>query len=88
MRLVIVTRDDEDYSRSVTEWVREFEHRSNQEVEMLDPDTREGQDLCRAYDVVEYPTILALNESDGAVLSMWRGRSLPMFDEVIFWVGQ
>ncbi len=85
MRLVVVGRDMADYSRMMNEWIREFERRTGREVEVIDPDSGDGISLCRAYDVVEYPTILALNDSDGAVLSMWRGQNLPTFDEVTFW---
>lgn len=85
MRLIVVGRDMEDYSRMVNEWIREFERRTGREVEEIDPDSGEGSTLCRAYDIVEYPTILALNDSDGSVLSMWRGRNLPTFDEVTYW---
>ena len=69
----------------VEEWLTEFERRTGVEIESLDPDSREGESLCRAYDVVEYPTILALND-DGGVLALWRGQMLPTFDEVNYWV--
>ena len=82
----MVSRDNEDYTRSVDEWIHEFERRTGWEVEVLNPDEGEGETLSRAYDVVEYPTILALNDSDGGVLAMWRGRELPTFDEVAYWI--
>ena len=41
-------------------------------------------DFCRTYDIVEYPTILALN-NDGSVLASWRGKQLPLFDVVAYW---
>lgn len=85
MRLIVVGREMADYARTVSEWVREYERRTGREVEMIDPDSGEGLSLCRAYDIVEYPTMLALNEGDGAVLGMWRGTSLPTFDEVTYW---
>lgn len=84
MRVVCVWREGEDYSRTVEEWLREFERRTGREVESMSPDGREGVDFCRAYDVVEYPTILALGEN-GEVLSMWRGKQMPLFDEVSYW---
>lgn len=85
MRVVCIWRRDSDYGRTVEEWLTEFERRTGAEIESLDPDSREGESLCRAYDVVEYPTILALND-DGSVLSLWRGQMLPTFDEVNYWV--
>lgn len=85
MRLVCVWREGQDYSRTVEEWIREFERRTGVEMESLDPDTRDGEGFCRAYDVVEYPTILALGDN-GAALAVWRGQMLPTFDEVTYWL--
>lgn len=85
MRLVAIWREDEDYSRMMSDWINEFEKRTGKEVENLDPDSSEGESICRAYDVVEYPTIMALGD-DGAVLGVWRGKILPTFDEVAYWV--
>jgi len=79
-----VWRRASDYGRTVEEWLTEFERRTGAEVESLDPDTKEGEGFCRAYDVVEYPTILALGD-DGRVLAAWRGAQMPMFDEVSYW---
>lgn len=87
MRIVCVWRDASDYGRTVTEWLTEFERRTGEEVESLDPDTRDGAGFCRAYDVVEYPTLMVLND-DGAALGTWRGPMLPTFDEVIYWLHQ
>lgn len=85
MRVVCVYREEEDYSRMVEEWLRDFERRTGKEIEQMSPDGRDGVQFCRAYDIVEYPTILAL-DNDGAVLAVWRGRELPLFDEVAYWL--
>ena len=85
MRVVCVWREQSDYGRAVEEWMMEFERRTGKEIESLDPDSKEGESFCRAYDVVEYPTILALGD-DGSVLATWRGTMLPLFDEVSYWV--
>lgn len=85
MRVVCVWRRASDYGRTVEEWLTEFERRTGAEVENLSPDTKEGEGFCRAYDVVEYPTILALGD-DGRVLAEWRGKQMPLFDEVSYWL--
>lgn len=84
MRVVCVWREGEDYSRTVEEWLTEFERRTGREIESISPDGREGVQFCSTYDVVEYPTILALDDS-GAVLAEWRGEQMPLFDEVMYW---
>ncbi len=85
MRVVCVWREGYDYSRTVEEWIHEFERRTGKEIESLDPDTCEGESFCRSYGVMQYPAIFALGE-DGAVLADWRGEMLPLFDEVAYWI--
>lgn len=85
MRVVCVWREGQDYSRAVEEWLTEFERRTGRRIESLSPDGREGVQFCQTYDVVEYPTFLALGEN-GEVRGEWRGAQLPLFDEVAYWL--
>ena len=87
MRIVCVWRRESDYGRSMEEWLTEFERRTGTEIETIDPDSRDGAGFCRAYDIVEYPTLVAL-DNDGSVLEIWRGQMLPTFDEVNYWALQ
>ena len=85
MRIVVVWNEQTDYAREVREWLNEFRRNvSDEMIESLDPETRAGSDFAKTYDVVEYPSILAL-ESDGRVLQMWRGTPLPQIDQVAYW---
>jgi len=84
-RVVIIWRDNEDYSRTVTEWLHDFEHRTGKQLESLSPDEGDGLSLCKAYDVVEYPSIIVLGDS-GEVRQMWRGASMPRMDEVAYYL--
>lgn len=81
MRIVVVYKQESDYARSVIDFLRDIKHQTGYDLEELNPDTREGADLCRTYDVVEYPTILAL-DTDGVMQTMWRGLPLPTISEV------
>ena len=83
MRVVCVYRDNQDYSRSVSEWLEDFRRQTGREIEVLDPDREAG--FCEAYDIVEYPTILALGER-GDVRASWRGRDLPLVNEVLYYM--
>lgn len=83
MRVVCVYRDNQDYSRSVNEWLENFHRQTGREVEIMDPDKNTG--FCEAYDIVEYPTILALGER-GEVREIWRGKNLPLFNEVLYYM--
>lgn len=87
MRTVIVWNEQTDYAREVREWLDEFSRVvGEQTIQSIDPETRDGSDFAAAYDVVEYPTILALDDS-GKVLSQWRGTPLPQIEQVAYWAG-
>lgn len=83
MRVVCIFREGEDYSRSVNEWLENVRRQSGYTIETMDPDTNAG--FCEAYDIVEYPTILALGER-GDVWASWRGRNLPLINEVLYYL--
>ena len=84
MRVVCITKSGRDFSREVDEWLEMFARRTGKEIEMIDPDSPAGGSFMRVYDVVEYPTLLALDDR-GAVLAAWRGLPMPRFDEVSYY---
>lgn len=81
MRVVCVWKEASEAAREVREWMREFEMRTGMQVEALDPETREGENFCRAHDVTMYPTLLVV-DNDGRVAQEWRGTPMPMMDAV------
>ncbi len=83
MRVVCVYRDNQDYSRSVNEWISNLHRQTGKEIEIINPDN--DPKFCEAYDVVEYPTILALGEQ-GDVRASWRGLNLPLIDDVLYYM--
>ena len=44
-----------------------------------------GIGFCETYDIVEYPTIVALSDS-GQLQNQWRGLPLPTISEVSYYV--
>lgn len=85
MRVIVVYKDQTDYARSVTDFLRDFTHQTGHEVETLDPDTADGASFCLTYDIVEYPTMIALSD-DGQMQNTWTGLPLPTISEVSFYV--
>lgn len=83
MRVVCIFRENQDYSRSVSEWLENFRRQTGREIETMDPDQNAG--FCETYDIVEYPTIIALGEM-GDVRALWRGKNLPLINEVLYYV--
>lgn len=82
MRVVCVYRDNQDYSRKVSEWLENFRRQTGRELEVIDPDRDSA--FCETYDIVEYPTIIALGDQ-GDVREVWRGAELPLFNEVLYY---
>ena len=85
MRVVIIWRDNEDYSRAVIDFMRDVEHRIGKTPESYSPDSPEGESIARSYDIVEYPSVLAIND-DGKLVQLWRGTMLPKIDDVAFYL--
>ena len=83
MRVVCIYRDNQDYTRAVDEWLEDFRRQTGREIEIMNPDS--NTNFCEAYDIVEYPTILALGEK-GDVRASWRGRDLPLINEVLYYM--
>lgn len=85
MKITIVYREESDHAREVFDFLSDFEKRTGQTIEEINPDSPRNEFFIRAYDIVEYPTILALTD-EGKVLNQWRGRPLPMIDEVSYYL--
>ena len=84
MRVVIIYKDESDHAREVYDYLRDFERQTGRQLETLDPDTADGASFCRVYDVVEYPSTVALTD-DGRLQHLWRGRPLPTISEVSYY---
>ena len=85
MKITSVYREESDHAREVFDFLRDFEKRTGQTIEEINTDSPRNEFFIRAYDIVEYPTILALTD-EGKVLNQWRGRPLPMIDEVSYYL--
>ena len=83
MRVVCVWREESEHGRTVREWLGSFERQTGHTIESIDPD--ENPHFCSTYDVVEYPTILAI-DNDGALAASWRGTDMPRIDDVLFYM--
>lgn len=85
MRVVAIYKENTDYARQITDYLRDFKRQTGHDLETLNPDTPDGASFCRTYDIVEYPTIIAVSD-DGALQNMWRGLPLPTISEVSYYV--
>jgi len=80
----VVYKQNSDHARQVTDLLRDFKQRTNRDLETLEPESLEGEQFCRAYDIVQYPTIIAI--SDSAVMqNVWKGLPLPTISELSYY---
>lgn len=85
MRVVVVYKEQTDYARQADSYMFDFKRLTGHDLEVINPETRDGIGFCETYDIVEYPTIVALSDS-GQMQNMWRGLPLPTMSEVSFYV--
>lgn len=84
MKVAVVYREESDHARSVIDFLHDYRLQTGRELTTFDPDTREGAQLCRSYDIVEYPSIVATSD-DGILQRLWRGLPLPLINEISYY---
>lgn len=84
MSVTVVYKSESDHARAVEDFLRDFTRQTGTELTTLDPDTADGAAFCGVYDIIEYPTIIALT-SEGQLLNNWRGLPLPTISEVSYY---
>lgn len=80
----MVYKDESDHARTVTDYLRDFERQTGKQLIVVDPESRDGAGFCTTYDVVEYPTIVAVDDN-GVIQNMWRGTSFPTISELSYY---
>jgi len=84
MKTYVIYKDASDHARAVIDYLRDFERQTGKTLNVIDPESSEGASLCRTYDVVEYPTIVA-TDNNGIMQQMWRGLPLPTISEISYY---
>lgn len=85
MRVVVLYKEATDYARQVEEYIGDFKRQTGHELETMDPESTGGISFCEAYDILEFPIIVALSD-DGHLQNQWRGLPLPTISEVSYYV--
>lgn len=85
MRVVVVYKQQTDATRPVEDFIFDFKRQTGHELELLDPESPAGVSFCESYDILEYPTIIAIAD-DGQVQNQWNGLPLPTISEVSYYV--
>lgn len=85
MKVVVLYKTESEAARAVEDYLRDTAKQTGHVLETIDPETKEGISLCETYDIVEYPTLLALSD-DGQMQNMWAGLPLPTISEVSYYL--
>lgn len=81
MRLALVYREHSEHARWVETFVNDYQKRTGNEIELIDPDSIRGEGFCRAYDVMSYPTLLAI-QPDGSCYQRWQEHNWPLLEAI------
>jgi len=81
MKAFILYHPSSEHSRSVEDYVHEFERQRHKGIKLISLDRPEGADKARLYDIVQYPALVVVRE-DGQLVKVWQGDKLPLMDEV------
>lgn len=85
MRVVVIYKEATDYARQVSDYIADFKRQTGHDLETMDPESLEGISFTSTYDILEFPTIIALSDS-GQMQNQWRGLPLPTISEVSYYV--
>lgn len=80
----MIYRERSDYARQVEAFMHDFNRQTGGEVEVLNPDSREGIGFCQAYGIMQYPTLIVINQAS-VMQQMWSGLPLPTISELSFY---
>jgi hypothetical protein len=81
MKAIILYQPNSENARTVEEFVQGFKTRTPYDIELINIDTPRGSSLGELYDIVQYPTVLAVRE-DGQLVKSWAGVPLPLINDV------
>ena len=87
VKTFVVYKTESDHARDVLTFLSDFTRQTGRTITEVDPDSRDGASMCRTYDIVEYPSIVAVDDN-GVLQTIWRGLPLPTVSEVSYYASQ
>ena len=86
MSVTIVYKRETDYGAETESFLNDLEKKVGEgQVEILDPETIDGEMFARTHDLTSYPAIVA-TDGEGRVVQSWVGLPLPRVDDVSYFV--
>jgi len=85
MKVVIFYKPQSEHTRLVEEFMHDFSRQyPDTSLTSINPDTIEGGRQAELYDIVSYPTVLALDK-DGVTLQRWDNGQLPLKGDLAYY---
>lgn len=84
MRVIVVYKEQSDHARSVITFMHDFTRQTGKILEVMDPETRAGITFCQTYDIMQYPTMVCLDDN-GVLQNIWAGLPFPTISEVSYY---
>jgi hypothetical protein len=85
MKTLLLYRPNSEHERQVIDYMRDFKMQTGKDIPTMDVDTPEGMELCRLYDIMQYPAVIVTND-DGHVQNVWVGDPMPRIGELSYYV--
>ncbi len=82
MKAFILYRPNSEHDTMVQDFVRDYVRFTQDEIDLVSLDTRNGADKARLYDVTQYPAVVAVDEN-GVLQRIWQG-TLPLMNELSY----
>ena len=84
MSVTVVYKRETDYGAETESFLKDLARKVGEgRVEVLDPETIDGEIFARAHDLTSYPAIVA-TDNEGKVVQNWIGLPLPRVDDVSY----
>ena len=85
MKVLVFYRPNSEHSRRVEDFARDFnKDYINYRLELINVNTRDGAATASLYEIMRFPSLLALT-NDGQVVHQWEGDTMPMMNEVSYY---
>ena len=85
MKAVILYKPNSEAESSVLEYVHDFEYQTGKTITLLDCESPEGVEKSKAYDILQFPAVVALRD-DGSFVESWIDREKwPTISELSYY---